>query len=63
MRYAVKDNFFEEPDFVREIGINLRRMYRASLDIDSTMWGWRGLRSIPLENIWGEHKDLSLIHI
>ena len=57
MRYAVKDNFFEEPDFVREIGINLRRMYRASLDIDSTMWGWRGLRSIPLENIWGEHKD------
>jgi len=56
MKHVVQDDFFDDPDRVRKIGLELYQTYRTGLDIQAP-FGWRGHRSIPLKYIHGEHHD------
>lgn len=56
MKHVVQDDFFDDPDLVRKIGLELYQAYRTGLDIQAP-FGWRGHRSIPLRYVPGEHHD------
>jgi len=47
MKISIKDNFFEDPDRLRKIGLSLNG-YRFRFDIKSPL-SWRGCRSLPLK--------------
>lgn len=53
MDILVKDNYFDNPDLIRQLGVSLSD-YRVDNELDGPQTGWRGQRSIPLRNINNE---------
>jgi len=47
MKILIKDNYFDNPDYVREIGLH-HVNYREDNEIGYGVGGWRGKRSLPI---------------
>ena len=50
MDLTVKDNFFKDPQLIRDLALSLDlSTWTISNTVDSSQ-GWRGMRSLPLRN-------------
>jgi hypothetical protein len=50
MQILVKDNYFKEPDLLREIALSINT-YRVDNELRYSPMGWRGQRSRPLREL------------
>lgn len=56
MKILVKDNYFIDPDSVRNLALSINN-YRVDNEIGGPPTGWRGQRTLPLRNL--DNKDLN----
>lgn len=63
LKNVVQDNFFEDPDSVRAMALDLHLTYNYQLDSSSELGAWRGMRTLNLHTINGPYyracKELS----
>lgn len=50
MKILIKDNYFDNPDSIREIGLSLEE-YREDNELIIPPIGWKGQRTHPLRNL------------
>jgi hypothetical protein len=56
VKVLIKDNYFENPDSIRELGLSLSD-YRVDNELEGPPTGWRGQRSLPLYNLQNKILD------
>ena len=58
LKNVVEDDFFDDPDAVREMALDLHQTYRHQLDSSDVYGGWRGMRTINLDYVNGPYNHI-----
>ena len=56
MKILIKDNYFEDPDSIRQIGLSIEK-YRVDNTLTNNPFGWRGQRTYPLRGLKNKELD------